>query len=197
MRQYKLFLVDLDGVVLHRADFFSRRAQTLYPDANHAAILEFFTGGTYKETALGKKDLPISLAKELPHWNVPVTVEELLKTWFDGENTIDEAVLKCVTKIRNSGITCVLATDHSSYRKHDVWENVGMKHYFDDIIASADVGATKEDPAFYRYALERFNINNLETVLFTDDDSENVAVANSLGITGIVFTGVDIFKNIK
>ena len=84
----KLFLVDLDGVVVHRADFFSNRAKELYPEANHEAIRDFFTGGAYKQTALGNKDLAEALTEVLPSWNVPVSAAEVLETWFAGENKV-------------------------------------------------------------------------------------------------------------
>lgn len=70
----KLFLVDLDGVIVHRADFFSNRAKELYPNANHDAIKEFFIGGAYKETALGHKDLQEALTEVLSSWNVSTSV---------------------------------------------------------------------------------------------------------------------------
>lgn len=185
------FLVDLDGVIVNRADFFSNRAKALYPDANHGAIMEFFVGGEYKQTALGKKDLVTTLEEVLPSWDVDASAQEVLDTWFSGENTIDEAVLNRIKEIRASGIKCVIATDHSAYRKNDVWENLGMKNHFDDIIASSDMGATKEDVEFYQYAMEKLGIIELSTVLFTDDDPENTKVAESLGINTITFTDVE------
>lgn len=187
----KLFLIDLDGVIVHRADFFSNRAKELYPDANHEAIMQFFTGGAYKQTALGKKDLVEALTEALPSWGIPVPAEEVLSTWFAGENDVDEGVLKRVRDIRNQGVTCVIATDHSQFRKRDVWENLGMKNHFDGIIASADMGATKEDAMFYQYAMEQYGVSDPGTVLFTDDDPENVKTAESLGIKGVVFTGIE------
>lgn len=185
------FLVDLDGVVLHRNGYFSARSRELYPDANHAAILDFFTGGTYKDITLGKQDLVETLAEALPGWSVDRTVDEVLKDWFDGENNIDRAVLDRIQEIRQSGIKCVIATDHSSYRKNQVWNELGMKEYFDDIVASADVGATKHDPEFYIESLKRLNIMNAQDVAFTDDDQKNIDVALSVGLRGFLFKNVD------
>lgn len=184
------FLVDLDGVIVSRADFFSNRAKALYPAANHDAIMEFFVGGVYKQTALGKKDLVTALEEVLPSWDVDASAQQVLDTWFSGENTINEDVLARVQEIRALDIKCVIATDHSTYRKNDVWENLGMKNHFDDIIASSDMGATKEDNEFYLYAMDKLGITDPSTILFTDDDPENTKVAESLGIHAITFTDV-------
>ena len=45
----------------------------------------------------------------------------------------------------------------------------------------------KPDPAIFTLTLERFGIAAEETI-FTDDNTENIASANALGIHGIVFT---------
>jgi len=196
MENIQTFLVDLDGVIVHRADFFSNRAKELYPEANHEAIMRFFVGGTYKQTALGQKDLVAALEELLPDWNVNASAQDILDTWFSGENTVDEAVLNRIQELRAAGIKCVIATDHSTYRKNDVWENLGMKNYFDDVIASADMGATKEDVGFYQYAMEKLGVTDPATLLFTDDDPENTKVAESLGINTITFTGIESLQNI-
>jgi len=196
MENIQTFLVDLDGVIVHRADFFSSRAKELYPNANHEAIMQFFVGGAYKQTALGHTDLVIALEEVLPSWGVDVSVQAILDTWFSGENTVDEVVLNRIQELRAAGVKCVIATDHSTYRKNDVWENLGMKNYFDDIVASADMGATKEDVEFYQYAMEKLGVTDPATLLFTDDDPENTKVAESLGIRAVTFTGIESLQDI-
>lgn len=197
MENINTFLVDLDGVIVHRVDFFSNRAKELYPEANHEAIMQFFVGGVYKQTALGHKDLVIALEEVLLSWNIDADVKEVLATWFSGENTVDEGVLNRIQELRAAGIKCVIATDHSTYRKNDVWENLEMKNYFDDIIASADMGATKEDGEFYQYAMKKLEVSNPTTLLFTDDDPENTKVAESLGVKVITFTSIESLQHIS
>ena len=46
----------------------------------------------------------------------------------------------------------------------------------------------KPDPRIFQLALQRFGIKAEETV-FIDDNPNNVAAANALGITGILFEG--------
>jgi HAD superfamily hydrolase (TIGR01509 family) len=192
----KVFLVDLDGVVLHRTAYFSERAKELYPSANHAAILEFFTKGLYKEVTLGKRDLVEALSEVLPAWNVSRNANQVLTDWFEGENNIDYAALERIQGIRNSGVRCVLATDHSQFRKNQVWEDLGMKDFFDNIIASADVGATKHDSEFYLQSLKRLDIEKPQDVVFTDDDPKNVEVAKEVGLNAFVFEDIASLEQI-
>lgn len=190
----KIFLIDLDGVVVNRADFFSNRAKSLYPDANHEAIMDFFTGGTYKKTALGELDLKETIEGIIADWNVGVSTDELLQTWFGGENNVDEKVLERIQEIRAKGIKCVIATDHSLYRKDDVWEHLNMKDSFDGILASADCGFTKEEPEFFTKAMEMFDVAEASQMAFIDDDPENVEIAKSLGINAITYTDIASFN---
>jgi len=71
----------------------------------------------------------------------------------------------------------------------DQWlEEWQIRHFFDVVIASGDVGCTKPDPKIYQISLERLDVRPHETV-FIDDTPGHVAAAQTLGIHGIVFVG--------
>lgn len=61
---------------------------------------------------------------------------------------------------------------------------------FRDIVVSGDEKLVKPDAAIYRLALDRFGIDAGDTV-FIDDNADNVAGAQAVGMTAILFTGVD------
>lgn len=191
-----IYLIDLDGVTVNRADFFSNRARDLYPTANHEAIKDFFVGGEYKKTALGEIELKESLNKVLPSWNTGVDTNTVLNDWFNGENEINQGAINKIQKLRKTGHKCVIVTDHSEYRKNDVWGSLGMKDYFDGVIASSDLGFTKDKPEFFTKTLERLNISDVGEVAFIDDDPENVAVAESVGIKSVVYQNVESFDKL-
>ena len=52
---------------------------------------------------------------------------------------------------------------------------------FDDIVVSADVRMVKPDPAIFRVLLDRRKLNPARS-LFIDDNADNIAAANSLGL---------------
>jgi 2-haloacid dehalogenase len=60
---------------------------------------------------------------------------------------------------------------------------------FDGLVVSGLEGVAKPEPEIYR-RLERFGVN-LDRAAFIDDRAENIETANSLGMTGILFTGAD------
>lgn len=75
---------------------------------------------------------------------------------------------------------------------HGVVESL-MDHYhfldcFDEVCVSSALHITKPDPRIFSIVLARLNCNP-EDVVFIDDNSKNVAAAESLGITGILHTG--------
>ncbi len=61
---------------------------------------------------------------------------------------------------------------------------------FRDIVVSGDERLMKPDPAIYRLALDRFGLSAGEAV-FVDDRADNVAAAEAVGMTGVVFTGAE------
>jgi 2-haloacid dehalogenase len=61
---------------------------------------------------------------------------------------------------------------------------------FRDIVVSGEEKLVKPDAAIYRLALDRFGLAAAGTV-FIDDNAANVAGADAVGMTGILFTGID------
>ena len=56
----------------------------------------------------------------------------------------------------------------------------------EDMVISGIERVMKPDPRIFQLALQRFGIKAEETV-FIDDNPKNVAAANAMGITGILF----------
>ncbi len=60
----------------------------------------------------------------------------------------------------------------------------------DNYVVSGDVKLIKPDPRIFQLILQRFDLKAEETI-FTDDNPNNVAAAQALGIHGILFQGAD------
>ena len=60
----------------------------------------------------------------------------------------------------------------------------------EDMVISGVEHVMKPDTRIFELALQRFGIKAEET-MFIDDNPKNVAAANALGITGILFEGKD------
>ncbi len=59
--------------------------------------------------------------------------------------------------------------------------------WFDGIVISGEVGLKKPDAGIYRHLLESYEIEP-RTTLFIDDVPENLTAAETLGLTGVLFT---------
>jgi 2-haloacid dehalogenase len=64
---------------------------------------------------------------------------------------------------------------------------------FRDIVVSGDEKLTKPDAAIYRLALERFGLVAGDAV-FVDDRAENVAGAEAVGMTALLFTDANTLR---
>ncbi len=58
---------------------------------------------------------------------------------------------------------------------------------FDDLVISAEVGLMKPDPAIYKLALERLNVE-ADQAVFVDDFTQNIAAAADVGMHAVHFT---------
>jgi putative hydrolase of the HAD superfamily len=90
-----------------------------------------------------------------------------------------------VDELKAKGIMVMLLTNVSP-QFAEVLEQQGHYDPFDMKILSFEFGSWKPDPAIYRYALEKADIQPSEAI-FIDDLDTNVEAAEKLGIHGIVF----------
>ncbi len=197
MTKVKAICFDLDGVVFtKRREFFSTRFSEEF-GVPIESVLKFFKN-EYKQVMIGKADMKIELQKYLPEWGYNGSVDELLKWWFEAENTIDQEVLELVKRLRESGYKLYLMSDHSKWRADNLWDDVGFKKYFDGAYFSGYLGYTKEEKEFFEAVkkdLQDKNQVEANEIFFVDDDEKNVEVAKGVGINAITFAGVENLKS--
>ncbi len=68
-------------------------------------------------------------------------------------------------------------------------KHFGLDEFFDVQIVSGRIGVKKPDPRYFKIMLKELGVKPNHCV-FIDDNSENVEVAKSLGINGILFTSI-------
>lgn len=122
-------------------------------------------------------------------WNWDKSADELLDYWFLRESELNKEVLAVIKKLRAKGIKVYLASDHSKYRANDLWENVGLKNYFDGYFFSCYLGTTKDKPIFFKKVLQKLNLKP-EEVMFLDDEEENVEAARKLKISASLYRSI-------
>lgn len=76
----------------------------------------------------------------------------------------------------------------------EAFRRAPFAHYFEQMFISAELGMVKPDPEIYRHAARELGIEPAEMV-FIDNKAENIAGAETIGITGHVFTGVPALRS--
>lgn len=187
----KEILLDADGLVIAKHDYFSQRLVD-EKGAPPEKVMPFFKG-EFGLCTVGKADLKDCLEKYLADWNWSGSVDELLNYWFSGEAATDEQVLQVVDTLKSNGIKVYLASDNEKYRAEYVRNEMGLESRFDGVFFSCDLGFKKSQPEFFQEVLKKLGINP-QDLAFWDDDSKNVEVAKSLGLQANAFTSFEEFN---
>lgn len=69
-------------------------------------------------------------------------------------------------------------------------EELGIGHFFSDVINSHRIGFAKPDLQIYQIALDRLNVEP-GALYFIDDQERNTLAAESLGIRSHIFSSID------
>lgn len=178
-------LIDLDGVIIHRKQFFSELlAQRLDLDLEND-VAPFFKG-EFKECMTGIKNLKDVLPPWLTKWRWEGDLDSFLTFWFESEKEIDETVLAYLDTLRESGISVYLATDNEINRLNYVLDDLSLRQHFDGIFGSALIGSKKDSPEFWNEVLSSLKVPASE-ILFIDDDPKNTEIATELGINTLTY----------
>lgn len=96
--------------------------------------------------------------------------------------------------LHDSGVLIGLLTNN--VKEARAWWSSGVipLELFSDVVDSSEVGLRKPDPAVYRLAAERLGVEPHE-VVFVDDLPENVAGAEAVGMTGVLFSDPDTCRS--
>jgi len=174
----KLFIFDMGGVLARNFE--------ILPDA--AALLGMSPGTLWNHIA---DDIPALMEGTLSGeelWNrlgrrtgTPV-VSNLLADLF--HPSIDQATGELITTLKKSGrVVCGTNTMAEHYNIHSERGDYGV---FDTVYASHLMGIAKPKTEFFTEILRREGVSPEETV-FTDDLSENIEAARSLGIHAFLY----------
>lgn len=188
--------LDVDGVLVHPSDRFhgggwdSQIQQELGidPDALGQQLFRAY----WSEIIIGKRDLRETLEVVLPDLNPKVTVDEFLQYWFVNDARLDEDIAAEVRQWRaRTGGVAIAVTNQERYRMAYLFDQVGLRHLFDDVVWSGEVGMTKSNPDFYLAAQAKVGCTDPRQVWFFDDDQANIDVASEAGWRAHYFLDLD------
>ena len=190
----KIIIFDTDGVLIHHEMYFSQRFSKEF-GIPMDDVLQFFKN-EFQLCLVGKADLKEELAKYFPKWKWERTVDELLAFWFENENNVDKRILENVTSLRKNGIRCYLDTNNEKYRVKYLFEDMGLKNYFDGSFSSAELGYLKPQQEFWAMIHEHLGHPDKKNVLVWDDDEKNVESAKFFGFNSEFYSTFDGYKKV-
>ncbi len=125
--------------------------------------------------------------------------KELINTTINIINKIyDIKDINLFSKLKNKypNTKIIIATNHITYIKDYIINNLDIKN-IDDIIISSEINRIKPNKNFYEYLVNNYNLKSSE-ILFLDDNSDNVDGAKKVGInTILVKKDMDLFEEIE
>lgn len=117
-------------------------------------------------------------------WGFAGREQELQALWRQVE--VSEEVLDLVRRLRAGGVACHLATNQNDVRASYLRDGLGYAEVFDQCFCSCEVGATKDDPAFFAHVLDALGLP-AAALLLVDDSSEHGDTARAAGLRAITW----------
>ena len=137
----------------------------------------------FDEGTLTEADYLEQVKTELPE-HLHKAVEKLVWGWIKACPMID-GMEDIVRDVKKSGKKLYLLSNFNPRLRTEPYPILSE---FDALVISGEINKVKPDRAIYDYLLDTYALNP-EECIFIDDNSANIAMAESLGITGYLFDG--------
>ena len=127
------------------------------------------------------------LSQVLP-WQNAVSAAQI-RAYYDENYAGHGAAMKDAEAIleycRDRGYILGLVTNGKIDIQHAKIDLLNIRHYFKELIISAEVGIQKPNPEIYRLALERLGFDAAQTLFIGDHPVNDIWGAGKAGIAGI------------
>ena len=137
----------------------------------------------FDEGTLTEADYLEQVKTELPEY-LHKAVEKLVWGWIKACPMID-GMEDIVRDVKKSGKKLYLLSNFNPRLRTEPYPILSE---FDALVISGEINKVKPDRAIYDYLLDTYALNP-EECIFIDDNPANIAMAESLGITGYLFDG--------
>jgi HAD superfamily hydrolase (TIGR01549 family) len=105
-----------------------------------------------------------------------------------------DAGCQTLAELGTRGYALGLVTNrHSVERFHVLLDQLDLRHYFDLVLASGEVGIQKPDPGIFAAALERIGASARSSVYIGDNYWADVVGAQRAGLTPVLFDPHHLF----
>ena len=180
-----ILALDVDGVVIDGWPNY-RWNENLEADLGikTSDYQEMIHGPLWHDIVRGQISLKPVLEDFLRGVRSQITPGEFMDYWFRNDGRLADEVIKVAIawKERRGGLL-YLATNQEPLRAKFIWEGLKLKHCFDGMIVSCQIGAAKPEPEYFQRADEVIDRASGQQVIFLDDMIANVKSARAHGWT--------------
>jgi len=183
-----VYLFDIDGVIIHYEEYFSRTLCTQEYDNPIKVMDEYYKSSINCECDKGKRDIYEEIKPYLAKMKWYGNPEDYFKLqWNFEKDYIGKEILEKINKLKNIDHKVFIASNQNQYRKQFLINEMCLKTRFNDCFFSCDIGYVKNENEYWEFVEDYFVNNNIdkEEVLFFDDLIENVNMAKNYGITSM------------
>ena len=140
----------------------------------------------------GERDLKQALAEILPGIGYGGPVDAFVDYWFSKDSKVNQGVLDVVRRLgRHAQVELYLLTGQEHHRAAYLWNTLGFRNDFQDILYSAKLGCLKSTPKFFNRVNALLGIVQGDHPLLFDDTAAVVDLARRAGWDACVFDTVD------
>jgi len=185
----KAIIFDMEGVLMITRDKDLPTSWAKSLNAPYDAVREAFHSEMNDKSDLGEItqiEFDQYLIKTLGLGNDSVPI---VRQVVDEQCFIDEIILEKIQELKKD-YKIGLLSNYSKLMREKIENEWNIKHLFDDIIISCEVGVIKPDPAIFQLALSRLGVSASEAVLI-DDRVKNIEGAHQFGLHAILFLSRD------
>ncbi len=113
---------------------------------------------------------------------------EVIKHEMEDKVELNEPLVAYAEELKTTHRLALLSNCSSAYLRRELAE-YDLERLFDEVVISGEVGLIKPDLAIFEHIMDKLGVTPAECI-FTDDNPNNVAAAEAIGIRSIIYTDV-------
>lgn len=187
--RFKALMVDVDGVVIvhpHPEGWAAHLERDL--GLSRTLLQSAFFEPHWQDVILGRARLRDRLAPVLAEIAPGLSVDRLIRYWFENDAHLDHDLLTQLAAVRAGGVELHLATVQEHERARYIWGELALKRHFDGIHYAAELGWAKPAAQFFRAVTARSGFAPDE-IFFIDDKQANIDAARAEGWNAALWDG--------
>ena len=199
MKETRVILFDIDGVLIRLPHFFSKELELNGYRKAEESLNSYYEGRKHLQGIEGMGDYREQILPYLRNFGWEYSADEYLKQQFVFEHGyLDGDMICIVDNLRSQGVKCCLATDQEKHRAQYLLESMNFRSVFDAHFISCFIGGRKCHDYFWEYVVNELKNSTVSfepaEIAFFDDDQNNIDTASKFGVKAFLFETMSKFR---